>query len=143
MLKITIMIFTKKIFLLLFFLTVSTLISCDPEHYGKVFIHNETTSILEMKYKPRYGTFNKDTTINIQPNTLSEVFQFSGIGPSRDYDCCTDEFVEISLQPTDTSKTMTKDITDCKNWTVFNPNVKRNSSKEIEFEFIVTQSDIQ
>jgi len=137
------MIFAKKLFLLVFFLTILSLISCDPEHYGKVFIRNESTSILEMKYKPRYGNLNKDTTINIQPNMLSEIFYFSGIGPGRDYDCCTYEFMEISLQPTDTSKTMTKDITDCKNWTVFNPNVKRNSSKEIEFEFKVTQSDIQ
>jgi hypothetical protein len=121
------------------FTTLLFLVGCDPGHIGKAFISNDSSYTLELKYQ----THTKDTSIVIQPNSRTDVFHFGGLGSGRDYDCCVYEFTTISLQPIDTSKNMTKTITECNNWTMTNPNKRRFSNKEINCEFLVTQSDIQ
>ena len=115
------------------------LTSCDPAHNGKTFIRNESSFTLELKYK----THINDTLIIIPPFSLVDILHFGGIGAGRDYDCCACEWVEISLQPTNTSKSLTKSITDNKNWTITNPNKKRFSNEEIDCEFSILETDLQ
>lgn len=122
-----------------FLLLAVFFIGCDPGHVGKTFIRNESSQTLQLKYK----TYNKDTAITILANSVVDVFHFGGLGAGKDYDCCACEFIELSLQPVDTSLTMTKNISDQSAWDVTNPNQKRFSNKEIKCEFKVTASDIQ
>lgn len=138
MLKETIMKKITELNLLIIIVTTLTLTGCDPGHNGKSFIRNESSYTLQLKFKNDL----KDTLILIQPNTFVDFYKFGGLGSGRDYDCCPCEFATISLQPTDTSKIMTKNITDQNNWTMTNPNKRRNSNKEIDCEFTVSQSDI-
>lgn len=121
------------------FVTLLFLVGCDPGHSGKVFISNNSSYTIALKYQ----THTIDTSIVIQPNSRTDVFHFGGLGSGRDYEYCIYEFTTISLQPIDTSKYMTKTIADCNNWATINPNTRRFSNKEINCEFLVTPSDIQ
>jgi hypothetical protein len=50
---------------------------------------------------------------------------------------------ENLFEPMDTTKTLTKSITNRNNWILTNPNKKRFSNKDIDCEFEVKESDIQ
>lgn len=113
--------------------------SCDPGHFGKIVIQNETGYQLELKYT----TNLKDTTINMQPKTSVNILNFGGLGAGQDYQCCICEFNEIAILPSDTTKTITKSISDAGNWKLINANEKRYSTKEIICEFVILESDIQ
>jgi len=126
-----------------YFLTISiallSLVSCDPGHFGKMFIRNDSSYSIELTY----STQTKDTSIIIQPNSVVDVFHLGGLGPGEYYSCCACEFMTISLQPVDTSKELTKDITNTENWILTNPNQKKFINKEITCEFAVEPGDIQ
>lgn len=129
----------SKLYFLTICILVLSLMSCDPGHFGKTLIRNESSYSLELKYT----THTNDKSIIIQPNSFVEVFHFGGLGSGRDYNCCSCEFEVISLQPVDTSMTMTKDITNEGNWILSDPNEKRFSNEEITCEFAVRSFDIQ
>jgi hypothetical protein len=129
----------KSISFFLFLFLATFFIGCDPGHVGKTFIRNESSQTLHFKYK----TYNKDTVIVIPAHSFVDVFHFGGIGSGKYYDCCACEFLEVSLQPADTTLTMTKNIMDQNSWKMTNPNKRRFSHKEIDCEFVVAQSDIQ
>jgi len=120
---------------------LSILSSCDPAHNGNSYINNQSTFELRLDFKS-YSPLH-DTTILIQPNTTLNFFKLGGLGAGKDYDCCPCDFETITLQPTDTSKSMIKNINDQNNWILTNPNKRKYSNKEIDCEFVVTQSDIQ
>ena len=52
------------------------------------------------------------------------------------------EFDEISLTPSDTNRSLIKDITKYENWEMINTNEKRFSNKEIESWFTIVDEDI-
>lgn len=74
---------------------------------------------------------------------MMEVNYFGGLGEGRAYDCCPCEFIEASLQPIDTSKTINKNFTERNNWLMENKNKRRYSNKDIRCVFEVKDSDIQ
>lgn len=118
--------------------------SCDPGHNGKSYIVNHSTYTLQLKLKSSHNLSNSDDSIFlIPPNTSLEFFKFGGLGAGKDYECCTCEFDRLTLQPTDTSKSMTKIITEKTNWEISNPNKRNYNNKEIHCEFSVDQSDIK
>lgn len=129
----------SKLLFATIFATLIILAGCDPGHFGKALIINDSSYTLALKYQTQV----KDTSVVIQPNSQSDVFHFGGLGSGRDYVWCVYEFRTISLQPIDTSKYMIKTITDCNNWTTSNPNTRQLSNKEINCAFLVTQTDIQ
>lgn len=112
---------------------------CDPGYGGRTVLNNQTSYILELKYK----TGPVDTSITVQPNNSVEVYHFGGMGAGRDYNCCPCEFREISLTVKDSSKTITKFITNTANWLMVNENTKKYSSKEINCSFVLEQKDVQ
>ena len=125
-------------FLLLPCLFSALLLSCDPGHYGNASIENNTGDTLILNYKTRYS----DTTITIFPNQKTEVLKFGGLGEGSMYPGALNEFNDISLTPTDTNRSLIKDITKYENWEMINNNEKRFSSKEIECWFTVGAADI-
>ena len=58
------------------------------------------------------------------------------------YPGALNEFNDISLTPTDTNRSLIKDITIYENWEMINNNEKRFSSKEIECWFTIGEEDI-
>lgn len=129
----------NKLYFLIIAVTLIPLASCDPGHFGKMFIRNDSSYSIELTY----STQTKDTSIIIQPNSVVDVFHLGGLGPGEYYSCCACEFMTISLQPVDTSKELTKDITNTENWILTNPNQKKFINKEITCEFAVEPGDIQ
>ena len=128
----------NKISLLTICLTSLILFGCDPGHFGKSIVRNETPYKLELKYT----THHEDTSFIIQPNTSVDVYKFAGIGAGKGYDCCPCDFTAITLQVADSSKTLIKSINDKNSWVILNPNKRYFSNKEIRCSFSVTQSDI-
>ena len=125
-------------FLLLPLLSSLLLLSCDPGHYGNASIENNTADTLILNYKTRYS----DTTITIFPTQKTHVLKFGGLGEGSMYPGALIEFNDIRLTPTDTNRSLIKDITKYENWEMINNNEKRYSSKEIECWFTVGVEDI-
>ena len=124
--------------LLLPLLSPLLFLSCDPGHYGNASIENNTGDTLILDYKTRYS----DTTITIFPNQKTHVLKFGGLGEGSMYPGALNEFNDISLTPTDTNRSLIKDITIYENWEMINNNEKRFSSKEIECWFTIGEEDI-
>ena len=114
------------------------LLSCDPGHYGNASIENNTGDTLILNYKTRYS----DTTIIIFPNQKTHVLKFGGLGEGSLYPGVLNEFDEISFTPSDTNRSLIKDITKYENWEMINTNEKRFSNKEIESWFTIVDEDI-
>jgi hypothetical protein len=129
----------NRISLLTAWLVSLILFGCDPGHFGKSIVRNESPYKLELKYKTHYN----DTSLIIQPNTSVDIYKFAGIGAGKGYDCCPCDFTTITLQVADTSKTLIKSINDRNSWVILNPNKRYFSSKAITCSFSITQSDIR
>lgn len=125
-------------FLLLPLLSSLLLLSCDPGHYGNASIENNTADTLILNYKTRYS----DTTITIFPTQKTHVLKFGGLGEGSMYPGALIEFNDIRLTPTDTNRSLIKDITKYENWEMINKNDNRFSSKEIECWFTIVAEDI-
>jgi hypothetical protein len=130
---------TANYFFLTAFLITIVFNSCDPAHNGTSYIRNESSYALLLKF----NNYDRDSTLLIQPHSLVDFYNLGGLGAGKGYNCCPCDFKTISLQPTDTTKRMIKNITDSDQWILTNPNRNRFQNKEIECEFSVTQSDIQ
>ena len=115
------------------------LVSCDPGHHGNASIDNQTNDTLILKYQTRYA----DTIINILPMQKIEVLRFGGIGEGKMYPGVLIEFKNISLRPSDTTKSLTKEITNIDNWEMINENKRRFSSKKIKCWFTILPTDIK
>gem|GEM_PF-3034673 len=112
--------------------------SCDPGHGGIASIDNKTSDTLILKYQTRYA----DTTIIIPAREKIAVLRFGGLGEGRMYPGALVEFKNISLRPLDTTKLLTKEITNPDNWEMINENKRRFSSKDIECWFTILSTDI-
>lgn len=132
---------TTIISYLTFLIGLMVFSSCDPGHIGNAYIDNQSATELKLVFNSNSPHY--DTTIFIQPETRVDFLRFGGLGAGNKFDCCLCEFNSIILLPTDTSKHLTKPITDKNNWVMTNPNDNRFQNKRISCEFIVTQSDIQ
>lgn len=123
----------------IFLLVLELMTSCDPGHFGKSIINNDTPYALEL----RYTTPLTDSTIIIQPSGSIDFYQFGGLGPANYYTTCGCEFITLDLQPADTSKTLIKQITNAENWELINKNNGRYGNKEIQCIFNVLPTDIE
>ena len=131
---------TMKNILSIGLISLSILItSCDPGHGGIASIDNKTKDTLILKYQTRYT----DTTIIIPAMEKLAVLRFGGLGEARMYPGALVEFKEISLSPFDTTKLLTKEITNPDNWEMINENKIRFSNREIECWFTILSADIQ
>ncbi len=113
--------------------------ACDPGHSGKTVFNNESSYSFEMKYKTH---LIQDTMIPIKPHSINEVYHFGGLGAGKDFDCCLCKFLDISLSLADTTKSISKQINDSRNWLIVNGNKKRFSHEEITCSFLIEQQDI-
>lgn len=112
---------------------------CDPGHSGDTILHNQTAYSLNLSFK----SGSTDTSMTIQPYSTTEIYRFGGLGSGSDYNCCPCEFKEITLVVADTSKSITKSVTDSANWLMLNPNEKRFSTEKIICNFLLEPKDIQ
>ena len=124
---------------ILHFLLSLFLPGCDPNYFGKTFIKNESSFQLNLHYHTEF----KDSMLIIQSNPFIKVYHFGGLGEGRGYDCCSCDFLLVTLKPTDSSKNLIKDTSVNNNWNITNTNRERSSSHEITCKFIVRPTDIQ
>ncbi len=128
------------IFRALYTIVCLTLLSgCDPGHRGKTVLNNQTSYPIKLTYSTY---FIKDTIILLNPFSVTEVFDFGGLGAGKDYNCCLCEFEKISLATVDTLKVISKSINDSKNWLISNGNKKRFSHQEITCSFLIEPQDV-
>lgn len=128
-----------KNILSIIFISLSILFtSCDPGHSGTASINNETSDTLILNFQTRYA----DTTIIIPAREKIAVLRFGGIGEGRMYPGAWVEFKNISLRPMDTTKLLTKEITNPDNWEMVNEINRRFSGKQIECWFTILSTDI-
>lgn len=123
----------------LFIPAAMVLTACDPGYFGETFVQNDTSDTLRLMYNA--NAF--DTVVmDIAPNTTLAVREFGGVKAGKNFSCCPCEFMILDLQPTDSSKTLGKDINDPDQWILDNPNKSVFHNKEIRCTFTVTEADI-
>ena len=120
------------------FVCLLTFTSCDPGHFGDMFVRNTSAQALRLNYSSNRA----DGSMVIPPDTLVHIYHFGSLGAGENYDCCSCEFLSVALAPVDTTLLLTKDPLDRHNWELTNPNTWRFSSKTITCEFVVTDADI-